>query len=345
LKVLGIIDSPTDPSSRIRIAQYVPWFKKAGIDLNTTYYSPLKDADPSAGLDAIQNLSGINKWRILNTVKQVKRIPLLVEQFRYDIIWQSRLLLHKHYSIERFYRKPFVFDFDDAIWINEGKMEVVKAIKKASLVFAGNPYLANFAMKFNKASFIIPTTIDTARIFPRDTPSTKFTIGWIGTKSNFPYLEQLQSVLIEFLNKYSDARLLIISSEPPAFFKFNNTNLVFKKWSAEQENDLLNEISVGIMPLPENEWTLGKCGYKLLQYMACNIPFIASPTGVNQYLIQHSNAGIGATSEAEWMKALTELKNNTAFYNALHGKGREFIIDNYNAETWSHKIIHLMMQI
>jgi glycosyltransferase involved in cell wall biosynthesis len=79
--------------------------------------------------------------------------------------------------------------------------------------------------------------------------------------------------------------------------------------------------------------------------MACNKPFIASPTGVNQYLIQHSNAGIGATSNEEWIAALTELKNDSAFYNTLAGKGREFIIEHYNSETWSHKIIELMKQI
>lgn len=304
MKVLGIITSPEDPSSRIRIVQYKKWFEQKGDQLDDIFFTPLKEDEPTTTATQLGKLTGINKWRIWNAYKQIARLPLLYKQYKYDVLWQSRLLIPENYKIEKFYRKPFVFDFDDAIWLNEGEDYVIKAIRKSDKVFAGTAYLAEYASKYNSSVVIIPTTVDTDINYPTDTTSEIFTIGWIGTPSNLPYLESIKDSLLKFIRINSDARLMIVSSICPSFFPFDNKQLVFRKWQADKENEMVNDFSIGIMPLPDNNWTRGKCGYKILQYMACNKPFIASPVGINASLIKKSFSGVSAETEPDWVARL-----------------------------------------
>ena len=345
MKVLGIINSPNDPASRIRILQYKDSFSKNGVKLDDIYFTPQKEEEPSPNTVRLSKITRINKWRIWNAHKQIARFPLLSKQYKYDILWQSRLLIPENYSIERFYRKPLIFDFDDAIWINEGEQHVIKAIQKAEKVFAGNDYLAEFGLKYNSSTILIPTTVDTDNNFPINSQHAFFTVGWIGTPGNFPYLETIKNELLEFLMKNNDTKLIIVSSTPPTFLPFNDSQIIFKKWQAEKENELVNEFSVGIMPLPDNNWTRGKCGYKLLQYMACNIPFIASPVGVNLSLIENSQSGVRAISGSDWLSKLQELKNDRELFVALSKNGRTYVESHFSAKRWSSVIIEQMKQI
>jgi glycosyltransferase involved in cell wall biosynthesis len=345
MKVLGIITSEVDPASRIRISQYKKWFELNGEKIDDIFFSPLKEQEPSEFAKTVSKISRINKWTIWNAYKKFVRLPLLYRQYQYDLLWQSRLLIPENFHIEKFYRKPFVFDFDDAIWINEGEPYVNRAFKKADKIFAGNSYLAEYAFKHNSSVVIIPTTVDTEIFFPKNIAQEKFTIGWIGTNSNFPYLETIRNTLLEFIRNTHNARLMIVSSEPPSFFSFDNDKIVFKKWAQEKENDLVNEFSIGIMPLPDNNWTRGKCGYKILQYMACNKPFIASPTGINKAFIENSKSGLAAEDEDNWLSKLTELKNDLDLHTSLSLNGRSFVETHYSARVWSKTIIEQMKQI
>jgi hypothetical protein len=345
MKVLGIIASPEDPASRIRISQYKKWFHKNGEKLDDIYFKPQKEEEPSQNAIRLSRITSVNKWRIWNTYKNIARFPLLSKQYKYDVLWQSRLLIPENYSLERFYRMPLVFDFDDAIWINEGQQHVIKAIQKADKIFAGNPYLAEFASKYNSSVIVIPTTVDLEINYPIKKEQNDFTVGWIGTPGNFPYLETIKNVLLEFLRKNKDAQLLIVSSIPPSFLPFDNKQILFRKWQAEIENELVNKFSVGVMPLPDNDWTRGKCGYKVLQYMACNIPFIASPTGINGSLIEKSQGGLSATTEAEWLLKFQELKDDSQLTTALSKTGRAFVETHYSAKKWTSEIIGQMKQI
>ena len=345
MKVLGIIASPDDPSSRIRIRQYKKWFKKNDAQLDDLYFSLLKGEEPSASAIKLGKLTGINKWRIWNTYKQIARFPLLSKQYNYDLLWQSRLLIPENYSLERFYRKPFILDFDDAIWINEGEQHVIKSLRKADKVFAGNNYLAEFATKYNSSVTIIPTTVDTDFNYPLNKEKGKFTVGWIGTPGNFPYLEMIKNPLLEFVRKNNDVQLMVVSSSLPSFLPFDNNQIAFRKWQENIDNELVNDFTIGIMPLPDNDWTRGKCGYKILQYMACNKPFIASPTGVNASLIERSQSGLSAISESDWAIKLQALKNDHQLFEALSKNGRSFVEAHYSAKDWSSEILDQMKKI
>ncbi len=331
MKILGLISSRTDPASRFRIKQYEIPFRQKGHRLHCHIPWPPKESDPPRLL-----LKSTPLW---NFARQTGRMNILLRQYRYDIIWQNRLLMYGRNSVENYYRKPLVFDFDDAIWLTEGKQQVEKVIRQSAMVFAGNEYLCEYASPFHQQVRLVPTVVDTGYFKPLPVSPGPFTLGWIGSASNLPYLEMIREPVLTFLRQTAGSRLLIISSDMPAGFPFDNERIIFRKWRADKENEWLNEFSVGLMPLPDSEWTKGKCGFKLLQYLACGKPVIASPVGVNNQILSRSQAGIGAITSAEWKQALGDLYGDKARYREMAGKGRPMVEAHYSVEKWSSRVL------
>jgi glycosyltransferase involved in cell wall biosynthesis len=340
MQILGLISSPEDPASRARIIQYKDYFTRAGVSLTPRFFLPEREANPAPWTYRLKKITGISEWRSSSTIKILARLPLLFQQKKYDIIWQNRLLLPHHFYFEKKISKPLVFDYDDAIWLNEGEKQVAAAITKSAMVFAGNEYLAGFAAKHNKNVQLIPTTVDTKKLFPLDLTTNQFTLGWIGTKSNFKYLDIIKPALLDFLTKHKDARFIIVSSEKPGQFNFDNEQIIFKPWSAEKENELINEFSVGLMPLKDTEWTRGKCSYKMLQYMACGKPVVVSPVGMNNKILDSGTIGMAANNTSEWLNAFTTLKDDKGFYATCCLNGRSLVEKNYSAAVYTPVIIN-----
>lgn len=335
MNILGLIASSVDPASRFRIIQYKEPLSKEKIELQLRFYTPLRDKDPTHLMRRLKRITGINEWRIANTLKSIARLPLIIQQFSFDIIWQNRLLLPYHRFFEKKYIKPFAFDYDDAIWLNEGEKQVAYAISKADVVFAGNEYLAGFGKKYNKNIHIIPTAVDTDILYPLNKPAGLFTIGWIGSRSNLPYLEIIRQPLLDFLTMNNDARLVIISTEKPLNFNFDNNRIIFQSWQPDKENEMINEFSVGIMPLTDDNYTRGKCSYKMLQYMACGKPVIVSPVGMNSKLLSESDIGFAATSKEDWLKALISVKNDPQLSEALGKNGTTLVESSYSVKKYA----------
>jgi len=345
MKVLGLISSPADPASRIRIQQYENWFQKEDHSLYCKYFTPLRDADPFKWSNTLKKFSGISEWRTTDLIKSIGRIPLLFNQSGYDLIWQNRLIQLKHTFWEKKLRKPVVFDFDDAIWMNEGEEQVKKKIRMSAMIFAGNEWLANFAKQHHKNVQIVPSTVDADKLFPLTTTDNDFTIGWIGTKSNFRYLDLIKAPLLEFLSKEKKAKFKLVSSEWPGNLPPQNDQLQFSKWSPDAENEAINTFTAGIMPLEDTEWTKGKCSYKLLQYLACGKPVIASPVGTNRTIMDQAEVGIRANKAEEWLNAFREMKNNAGVRNQFGSNGRKLVEEKYSCKTWTPIILQHMKSI
>ncbi len=242
--------------------------------------------------------------------------------------------------------KKIIYDFDDAIWLTDNSHEpgVEKILrwrkKVASIcrwsyqVSCGNEYLAQFARLHNKRIVINPTTIDTLGLHnpalygrPQNKSSENITIGWTGSHSTLKYLHGIESILTELQTKYHHLDFMVIADKPPSI---SIPRLQFVRWKKETEAYDLTHIDIGIMPLPDDPWTRGKCGFKALQFMAMEIPCVASPVGVNTSLITHGESGFLASTSAEWLHCLELLINDSSLRKHLGKNGRKKVETHYS---------------
>ncbi|GCC52041.1 glycosyltransferase family 1 protein [Chryseotalea sanaruensis] len=218
-------------------------------------------------------------------------------------------------------KKKIIYDFDDAIWLTDKPKETllerfVKSRSKVGQICSwsykiscGNDYLANYAKQFNANVLVNPTTIDTERLktstlVKKNPHNENIVIGWTGSHTTLKYLESIANILFRIEQQFVNVSFLVIANREPIL---NLKNLKFIQWKEETEIEDLSQIDIGLMPLPDDEWTKGKCGFKALQYMSLGIPAVASPVGVNTTIIQHSTNGYLAKTDKEWFETLSEL--------------------------------------
>jgi len=243
-----------------------------------------------------------------------------------------------------------IFDFDDAIWIDvissnnklfswlkDGR-KTSKIITMADRVFAGNDYLANYAKQFNNSVAIIPTTIDTDVYLPAyKTNKEKVTIGWSGSVSTIEHFEYAIPALLELKKKYPNQIEIKVIGD--ASYKNEALGIQGLPWNAESEVTDLQTMDIGIMPLPNNEWTWGKCGLKGLQYMALEIPTVMSPVGVNKEIIQHGENGFLASITAEWVSILSTLIENRVLRFTVGQEGRKTVVEKYSVHSQKNRYL------
>lgn len=250
-----------------------------------------------------------------------------------------------------------IFDFDDAIWLNdvsEGNRNLKwlkkpsktkRIIKLSDLVFAGNPYLAGYALKFNKNVQIVPTVIDTEyhkRIAAKKT-SESISIGWTGTATTLKHFETILPVLYAIRKKYGDTvHFRIIVNFP---YRVEDLGINAQHWKLESEINDLHTIDIGIMPLPDDDWANGKCGFKGLQYMSLEIPSIMSPVGVNTEIIEDGKNGFLAATDDEWIEKLSLLIESPEWRNKLGKAGRQTVIERYSVESQKENYLRYINEL
>jgi len=253
-------------------------------------------------------------------------------------------------------RSKLIFDFDDSIWlptISKGNQrlkflknpdKIKKIISFSSQVVCGNQYLATYASKYNSNVIIIPSTIDTDRYYTRKKATPKaITIGWSGSFTTVPHFEYLIPALIKIQFKYGDwVNFLLIGV---AGYNCKGLNIRSMPWNAKSEVEDLHFFDIGIMPLPDDEWTRGKCGMKGLQYMAAGIPTIMSPVGVNKEIIQDGENGFLASTEAEWIDKLTSLIESADLRERIGLNGRKTIEEKYSVKAVAPRYLELFKQV
>jgi glycosyltransferase involved in cell wall biosynthesis len=278
----------------------------------------------------------------------LKRYLLLFSLSKYDYIFIHReaapigppLL---EWLIAKVFRKRIIFDFDDAIWLpNTSESNKIFSILKfhnntksickwAYKVSCGNEYLCNFAKQYNSNVVYNPTTIDTENYHnkAKQTTSSKLVIGWTGSHSTVQYLDDLIPVFKELEKEY-DYELCVISDRKP---EFELKSLNFVQWKKETEIEDLLRFDIGIMPLRDDKWSNGKCGFKALQYMSLGIPALVSPVGVNAKIVDHDINGFICNTNDDWKKYLSLLLSDKNKLNELSAKTREKIINNYSVKS------------
>jgi len=211
-------------------------------------------------------------------------------------------------------------------------------------VIVGNSYLRDYALKFNPNVTVIPTVIDTKRYRPREQYEFrgKPVIGWVGLAYNLSYLVRLRGALLKLRKEVGDFELRIICSRP---LKMDGVRTSFKRWSYEDEVVDIRGFDIGIMPLPDDEWARGKCGLKLLQYMACGVPVVASPVGVNTEIIRDGKNGFLARNEEEWIKKLSLLLRDEESRRQMGKAGRRTVQTRYSLRLWGPRLAGLYKRL
>lgn len=239
--------------------------------------------------------------------------------------------------------RPLIYDFDDAIfklhttqanrrfgWLKfPGKTATICRI--SSHVVVGNAWLADYARQFNQNVTIIPTSIDTADYLPQKKNGSKarLVVGWTGSSTSQTHLEVVAPLLRD-LKIRRDVELRVISDREPVL---PGIDYVWRRWSAKSEVEDLSHFDIGIMPMPDDEWSRGKCAAKALQYMGMGIPAVCSAVGANCEVIQHGENGLLATSEQEWMANLESLIDDAALRERLGSEGRRTVEERYSMKS------------
>jgi glycosyltransferase involved in cell wall biosynthesis len=333
-------------SSRYRFYQYLPYLQSQGFDITL---APLFDNQYVANVN-------VGKRKISNVLPlYFQRLWQSLTYQQYDLLWiEKELLPYLPAWIEKIVVQniPYVVDYDDAQFhgYDQSKVPLVKLIlsdkinkvmANAKLVIAGNEYIATTATKAGADRVaIIPTVIDLNRYSAKDLTikNESFNIGWIGSPSTSIYLESVQPVFKQLAQKYNCKFTLIGSGQ----LELQDISLEIKDWSESSEVADIKKLDVGIMPLKNTLWDRGKCGIKLIQYMACSLPVVGSPVGVNQEIIEHGVNGFCATSPNEWTEYLSILAEDAQLRSVMGAKGRLSVESNYCLQVTAPKLAQLL---
>jgi glycosyltransferase involved in cell wall biosynthesis len=328
IKVTALTSGKHDPSSRFRIRQFIKPLKEFGIDVNE--YWPL-----------------INRYQIepLPWLVAALRVPGLVASRFSEVTWLGRELLSGRYSFERLTGQKRVFDVDDAIWLPYKSDFSAAIVKKCHGVIAGNSFLAAHYAKHGARVWLVPTSVDTDTWRPAAGGDHNWTIGWTGSWSNLKYLYRIEEPLAAFLAQHSDSRLLVVCDRRPTFKQLPIKSVHFTRWSAAGEVRLVQQMDVGLMPLEDSEWAQGKCGFKMLAYMAVELPVVVSPTGVNAEILGQCQVGFAATSTKEWYDALEALYEDRKLGARMGAAGRRVVEEHYSVKTNVPKLAEIFREV
>lgn len=348
IKVLGLaLYGPLAASTRYRLGQYVSGFASVGIDLEICHL---------LGDDYLrQRFSG--GFLPFNEVFRgsLNRLSDLVRFRNYDLaILHCELFPLMPSCIERvLLRVPYIYDFDDAFYLKyrnprfralspllKNKFDCV--IRRASAITAGNNVLKNYAEKFNPRTFLLPTVVDTIRYTVREFSQSEgpFVVGWIGSPSTVPYLESLVQPM-SMLGREGPVRFVIIGGKAP---EIPNVEVIEVAWDENTEVELINQFDVGVMPLPDDDWARGKCAFKLIQYMACGVPVIASPVGANIEVVS-KDCGLLAGSSEEWLESLRWLRDNPLAREKIGILGRARVVEHYSLSNNLPQLAQVIRQV
>ncbi|RED99561.1 glycosyltransferase [Marinoscillum furvescens] len=284
----------------------------------------------------------------------VRRFLMLFRLSRYSHVFIHRELAPFgppvfEWLIAKVFRKKIIYDYDDAIWMGDQNHEnpiwkwlkhrhkVDKTCSWSWKVTAGNAYLARYAQSHGANSVIFPTVVDTTTHLPSSNKNSLPTIGWTGSHSTLFYLESILPAL-KSLAKTHTFRFLVIANKDP---KLDLPNYEFVKWSPENEVTTLQQMDIGVMPLEDTEWAKGKCGFKLIQYLAVGIPAVASPVGVNDQVVLHGKNGFLASSEIQWEEYLRKLLFEPKLREVMGAQGRQHIVEHYSVASQKAKFLSL----
>lgn len=320
MKVFFLIQRFNKPSSRYRVLQYLPFLKAAGFETE------------------VEEVSG--RW--------LSRVPALRRAGKAPVVFIQKKLFHAlELRMLRAGGARLVYDFDDAIMLRHAsatgadsasrRRRFARTARACRAVFAGNRFLEQKAREFNDSVIYLPTTIDTDKLRSKSEWNSRetVTLGWLGSPGTLVYLEKILPALEEVVRRFPQVRLKIICSHFPDSAKIE---ILRKVWKEEDEEADLRSLDIGLAPLAQDAWSEGKCGLKLLQYLACGLPSVASPGGAQKEIIQDGVNGYLANGEKEWVEKLSILIKDVEKRKTFGIEGRRTVEKKYSLK-WGAAIM------
>jgi len=354
MRVLAVVPSlyDTSPGQRFRIEQWEPLLRDEGIEIE---YAPYETAE----LKSVLHTGGGVLAKVGAVASSMRRRSRgLSDVGKYDLVYLFRegAILGPPWFERRIARSgvPIVFDFDDAVFVSykspsNGYLSYLKfpaktaeIVRLSAHVMAGNQYLADYSLQFNQNVSIVPTTIDTNKYVVADERENGVpTIGWSGSFSTVQHLDTIRDVLKE-LAKTEQFRLRVIGTPS---YKIPDVDTEAMRWRSATEIQDLSEIDIGIMPLPDEDWSRGKCGLKALQYMALGIPTVCSPVGVNSTIIKDGMNGFLADTSSKWIDVLKKLLHSPDLRRKIGLAGRKTVEDEYSARVAAPRVAEIFRSV
>jgi len=335
-------------SSRVRAYQYIPFLSENGVEVTP---APLLDSQYLQ-----RRYSGQSRDVAAIAATYLRRLfELMRAGRRFDLLWvEKEIFPWLPGLLEQVLtsRIPYVVDYDDALfhqydlhpnpvtrWLLGRKIDEV--MRRAVVVMTGNEYLASHARTAGARKVeIVPTVIDLDRYDPSPLAHQGLVIGWIGSPATAAYLQLVRKPALH-AHRTHGARVVTVGS---GNVELGDVPVEVHPWSEASEVDEIRRFDVGIMPLPDEPWERGKCGYKLVQYMSAGKPVIGSPVGVNRDLIQPGVNGLFATTDEEWTDALDRVLRSPAEAARMGQRGRELVERRYCTKVTGPHLLRILRE-
>jgi len=291
---------------------------------------------------------------------------------RFRVIWRSpkydAVFLQRTILSEFFYDPPLfifalwllnrhiIYDVDDAIWIfpphsvrsasrilnTLTRWRFYWDVRLSKGVVVSTEYIAAYVKRINGNVKVIPTLVDVENFPVREHKESKpVIIGWTGGPGNLIFLKTIEKPLATLALKYP-IKLRIISSRTIAM---NGIDVDFVRWDKITEATYISSFDIGIMPLPDNDYTKGKGGFKILEYMAAGLPSVISPVGVNAHIIKNYTNGFFAKNDQEWIDSLTILIEDASLRKKMGDNARAFVLEHYDYDIWVDAFISTVKNV
>lgn len=334
MKILLLPGAHYSPPARYRIIQFVEPFIEAGYKIKMRIPTP----------DRLLNTKkSDNKFwhkinpRVAQFVRLISILWCLRDIWKWetvitnrDIVPDLKILLPER--IIKFFKVKLIVDIDDAVYLGNRKNKMDQVIKMADIVVCGNETLQKYVSQINSNTYIIPTVVDTEKFKPNPNKigNDKTVIGWMGSSGPAKYhLPLVYPALIEISKNFTNCEFLFVSDIKPEIPK-ELDNVKFVKWSEENEVQLLQQMNIGLMPLPDNDFERGKCGFKAIQYMSVGIPAIVSPVGVNSKIVD-KKVGFLCKYTQDWFNSISVLIKDIELRKNMGLNARIKIVEKYSS--------------
>ena len=329
MKVMVLVPRRELPSTRLRLREPSRYWEREGVRCS---FVPV----PSGPVD---------RWEALRLTRE------------HDVVILQKKTSLRSWDLARLVRgnPNLVFDYDDAVMFHElehgerlsGKHlpKFIRTVSAAKLVVAGNCFLARFARDAGCRVEVLPTPVDAEQY--REIPAGSIrregpVVGWLGVSQNQKYLEPLRAAFGSLHKRFPGLRLKIVSEK----FPFDPGIPVERKpWRLEDEPGDIASFDVGIMPLPDNLWAWGKCGYKLIQYLAAGVPVVASPVGLNLDIVREGWNGYFASAPEEWETRIASLLSSPGVAREMGERGRNDVGIRYSIRAYAGEYLRLLRDL